>query len=142
MQLADHFISEKDYVTAEYLLLSIKQDEKAIDMLNETYQWERSYKLAKHCLNEDDVDELFRNQAKLMQNRTKFNEAERILLMLNDADSAIEMYKNIEHFDDMIRLVEKFHPDLLIKTHYYVAMHLESRGSFSDAEVSLFFVFH
>lgn len=37
------------------------------------------------------------------------------------SDLAINMYKKVKHYDDMVRLVKQYHPDLLSKTHLHLA---------------------
>lgn len=46
--------------------------------------------------------------------------------------SVLQMYKKRECYDDMLRLVSKFHPDLLVSTHLRLAADLEDMGKFRE----------
>ena len=45
----------------------------------------------------------------------------RLFATVNQPDLAITMYKKNRMFDDVIRLVAKYHPDLLTETHLHLA---------------------
>lgn len=58
---------------------------------------------------------MYTEQAQEFEASNKLREAEQVLLAINEPDLAIAMYKRLELFDHMIRLVEKYHKDLLGK---------------------------
>lgn len=45
------------------------------------------------------------------------------------------MYKRLELYDSMIRLVEKYHKDLVDSTHLHLARQLEAKGKLKNAEM-------
>lgn len=55
-------------------------------------------------------------------------------LTANEPDLAINMYKNAEQFDHMVRLVAKYRKDLLKDTHIHLAQQLETSGNLKQAE--------
>lgn len=56
---------------------------------------------------------MYTEQAKEFEEANKLREAEQVLLAINEPDLAIAMYKRLELFEHMIRLVEKYHKDLV-----------------------------
>ena len=57
------------------------------------------------------------------------------MIVVNEPDMAIAMYKRRELYDSMIRLVERYHKELLDSTHLHLARQLESKGKFKNAEM-------
>ncbi len=55
-------------------------------------------------------------------------------LPVREKDLAIKMYKKNRRYDDVIRLVQEFRPDLLKETHQFLAQTMEMEGSLRDAE--------
>lgn len=61
-------------------------------------------------------------------------DAERVYLIIDQPDLAITMYKEQKHYDQLIRLVTKFHEPHLNDTHIFLGKSLEEEGKFKDAE--------
>jgi intraflagellar transport protein 172 len=53
---------------------------------------------------------------------------------LNEADMAINMYKNHQDYESMVRLVGVYHNELLGETHLYLGKTLESERNLKQAE--------
>lgn len=64
-------------------------------------------------------------------------EAEQLYLTVNQPDYAIEMYKKIEQYDNMIRLVSRYRREFLKKTHEQIAVRYENAGNYKQAEQHL-----
>ena len=69
-----------------------------------------------------------------MEAVSKFKEAEKMYLTVNEHDLAINMYKKAKQYDQMIRLVALHRKDLLGDTHFHLAQQLENDGHYKDAE--------
>ncbi|KAH9371347.1 hypothetical protein HPB48_007918 [Haemaphysalis longicornis] len=57
-----------------------------------------------------------------------------LYLFIEEPDLAIAMYKKWRQYDNMMRVVKEFHPDLLSDTHMHLAKELESEGNYVQAE--------
>lgn len=133
-QIADYYASREDIDSAIELFMNSGLSREAINLLNSKGNYNRSFKLAKKIMSEDEVVELFGNLATSCRNEGKVKEAEKIFLTVRDTDSAISMYKELEDYDNMIRLVQQYHPDLLKDTHLHLGSLFEKKGKFKEAE--------
>lgn len=135
LDLSNHLAFSGDIQGAESLLVRAELYKEAVDFLNKQGQWDRAYELAVRHLEETEAKDLFLKLVDRLESEGKYKDCEKILISIGEPDTAISMYKRLEHYDAMIRLVEKFHRDLLENTHMHLARQLESRGKFKTAEV-------
>ena len=130
-QIADYFVQQDNFDQAVELYVQSNCIKDAIKLLVAKNQINKSLKLAKKFMAQDEVVDLFTDLASHSSNH---KEAEKLYLAINDTDSAIEMYKSREKYDEMIRLVSQFHPELLADTHVHLARELENKGRYKEAE--------
>lgn len=134
--LANHLSSVGDLVTAEDILLRAEMYRETIELLNKHGQWEKAFDIAeKFMTNSDDMRDMFLALAKEFEVKAKYRDAEKIYLTIGEPDFAIQMYKNAELYDSMIRLVERYHKDLVESTHLSLARQLEGKNKYKQAEV-------
>jgi intraflagellar transport protein 172 len=69
-----------------------------------------------------------------LHDKKKFRDAEKLYLAVGKSDLAIAMYKSARAYGDMIRLVEKFHPEFLKQTHAAIGKICEDAEHLSQAE--------
>ncbi len=77
-------------------------------------------------------------QARLLEQQGRYKEAEkyfsffflkltckssyhRLYVTINDPDQAIQMYKRLKNYDNMLKLIKQYHPDLLADTYSHLA---------------------
>lgn len=135
LELSNHLAFSGDIQGAETLLIRAELYKEAVDLLNKQGQWDRAYELAVKHLDEADAKDLFLKLVDRLESEGKYKDCEKILISIGEPDTAISMYKRLEHYDAMIRLVERFHRDLLDNTHMHLARQLEGRGKYKTAEV-------
>lgn len=133
-QLARHYESTAQYDLAERCYISADQAQLAVEMHTKLGHWEVAHKLAMSYMSEGEVGLLYINQAQKVELLGRLKEAEKLYLTVKERDLAINMYKKHRRFDDMVRLVQEFRPDLLKETHQFLAQTLEMEGSLRDAE--------
>lgn len=133
-KIAQHYASIQEYEVAEHLYVKSDHIKGAIDMYTQAGQWEQAHKLATKCMNPEDVSALYINRAQDLEKEGKYKEAERLFTTVDEPDLAITMYKKNKMYDDMIRLVAKYHKDLLTDTHLHLAKELEGETRFQEAE--------
>lgn len=92
------------------------------------------YRVAQRHLNQQQLVALFISQAKQLESKGDYAAAERIYLKVNEPDQAIVMYKKTRDFTNMVRLVQVYRPDYLLKTHLSLATQFEKEGNFKMAE--------
>ncbi|XP_023169799.2 intraflagellar transport protein 172 homolog [Drosophila hydei] len=135
LDLSKHLAFAGDLDGAEDLLVRANLYKDAIELLNRHGKWERAYVLGEKYLKTEQLRELFIQLASSLEEQAKYRDAEKVLIAVNEPDLAIAMYKRRELYDSMIRLVERYHKDLLDSTHLHLARQLESRGKFKNAEL-------
>ncbi|KAI4469980.1 hypothetical protein MML48_1g10818 [Holotrichia oblita] len=133
--LGKHYASAKEYGIAESMYIKADMFKEAVEMYNEAGQWEKAHNLASKYLDQSEVTSMYIKQAEELETLGKYREAERLYLSVDEADLAIAMYKRVEQYENMIRLVERFHPDLLPTTHLHLAQQMEMQGKYRAAEV-------
>jgi intraflagellar transport protein 172 len=79
------------------------------------------HKLAQQHLPREEASGLLVQQAAALEARQRYADAEKMFLAVHEPDLAINMYKNLRQYDDMLRLVKSFHPDLVDQTHAHLA---------------------
>lgn len=135
LDLSSHLAFSGDIQGAESLLVRAELYREAVELLNKQGQWDRAYQLACQHLEEMEAKDLFLKLVDRLEAEGKYRDCEKILISIGEPDTAISMYKRLEHYDAMIRLVERFHRDLLDNTHQHLARQLEARGKYKTAEV-------
>lgn len=108
---------------------------EAVDLLNRHGQWEKAYDIAEKYLGKNIVRDMFIDMATKLEEDKKIRDAEKVLLTINEPDLAIAMYKRLEQYESMIRLVEQYHHDLVESTHLHLAKQLETKGKYKTAEI-------
>nr|XP_032825685.1 intraflagellar transport protein 172 homolog [Petromyzon marinus] len=134
VRIAQHYASVQDYELAEQFYVKADRVKDAIDMYTQAGQWENAHRLAKRCMRQEEVGTLYINQAHELEKEGKYKEAERLYVTVGEPDLAITMYKKLKRFDDMVRLVAKYHEDLLADTHLHLAKELEANAQLREAE--------
>jgi intraflagellar transport protein 172 len=103
-------------------------------MYTRANKWDKAHKVASTYMSEAAVGTLYVNQAQRLEAAGKLKEAEKLYMMVNEPDLAINMYKKNRHYDQMIRLVAQHRKDLLTETHLHLAQQLEAENKFKEAE--------
>ncbi|XP_058470061.1 intraflagellar transport protein 172 homolog [Solea solea] len=134
VKIAQHYASIQEYEVAEQLFVKGGHIKDAIDMYTTAGRWEEAHKLAVRCMSEEEVTALYISKAQELERDGKFKDAERLFTAVKQPDLAITMYKKNRMFDDVIRMVAKYHPDLLTETHIHLAKELETESRYSEAE--------
>nr|XP_042696068.1 intraflagellar transport protein 172 homolog isoform X3 [Chrysemys picta bellii] len=133
-RIAQHYAALQEYQVAEELYIKGDRPKDAIDMYTQAGLWEQAHKLATKCMRQEDVSMLYITQAQEMEKQGKYKEAERLYIMVEEPDLAITMYKKCKMYDEMIRLVAKYHKDLLSDTHLHLGKELATEGRWQEAE--------
>jgi hypothetical protein len=64
---------------------------------------------------------MYVGQAQELEEQGRYKEAEKLYISVKEPDLAIAMYKKQRQYDNMIRLVSTYHPDLVQSTHTHLA---------------------
>ena len=120
-------------------------------MYNRAAKWEQAFRkftrrycsashsslpgLAKQYMNKDDVTKLYSNQAKELEAKGRYKEAEKLYITINDNAAAILMYKRTKNYDALVRLVRQYYPDKLKDTQITIAKELEQEKRYKEAEI-------
>ena len=133
-QLGQYFASTKEYRMAEKFYLEGGYHKQAIEMYNGAGMWEEAHALAKRYMGASEVSSMYIAQAQTLEQQGKFKEAEKLYISVQESDLAISMYKKQRHYDQMMRLVQQYHPDLVQSTHIHLAQELQQEGNHRSAE--------
>lgn len=132
--IASHYAEVRQYSIAQKYFLAARAPREAIDMYIKAGMFSEAHELCAKYMQPDEVADLYVQQAEVLEQRGKFKEAEKLYVTVNEPDLAINMYKRLKQYNEMIRLVEKHHPDLLPQTHQHLGQLLERDNHFSQAE--------
>lgn len=135
IELSKHLSLTGDILNAESILIRAQLYRDAVELLYNNGKWEKAYEVAETYLEKEAVHNMFTELAEKLEKEGRYKDAEKIYIAISEPDRAISMYKRIEFYDAMIRLVERYHKDLLESTHLHLARQLESKGKFKNAEV-------
>lgn len=134
VELSEHLSLIGNISDAEEILIRSEMYKEAVDLLNRHSQWEKAFSIAERFLGQNVVRDMFIEMATKLEEEKKLRDAEKVLLTINEPDLAISMYKKLEQYDAMIRLVQQYHPDLVESTHLHLARQLEAKGKYKTAE--------
>ncbi|CAL4073000.1 unnamed protein product, partial [Meganyctiphanes norvegica] len=134
MKLGQHFATTQDLKNAEKYYVQGGMYKEAIEMYNQAGEWERAHQLASRYMGADEVAVMYVNQAQVLEGQGKFKEAEKLYISVHEPDLAITMYKKQRQFDQMMRLVAEYHPDLVQSTHLHLSGELEQESNYREAE--------
>ncbi|KAJ3273642.1 hypothetical protein HDV01_004251 [Terramyces sp. JEL0728] len=134
LQMAEHFKSVGETSLAEKYYVEAGNPQDAVEMYTNANKWEKAHSLAISYMSKENVSSWYIAQAKEMESQGKLKDAEKLYITVGEPDLAINMYKNHQNYDNMIRLVTQYHNDLLNETHLYLGKTLESEGNLKQAE--------
>eukprot|EP00056_Hartaetosiga_gracilis_P018831 m.12051 g.12051 ORF g.12051 m.12051 type:complete len:1743 (+) comp7113_c0_seq1:45-5273(+) len=132
--LAEHFASVRDYNNASKYFIKSRNVRAAVDMFVAAGKWDEAHGLSSKYLPKEDVADLYLKKAQELEEQHKYKDAEKLYVSVDEPDYAINMYKRINQHDDMIRLIEKYHPDLLADTFDHLANELRDGEKYAQAE--------
>ncbi len=92
-QIAGHFASTRDYRLAEEHYVKAGMSQEAVAMYVQADRWEEAHRLAVGCMEEEQVRELFVGRAQELEGDGKLREAEKLYVIVGEADLAVSMYK-------------------------------------------------
>jgi len=133
-QIADHYKTARNYDEAERFYLRAHLAKDAVEMYSNVNMWEKAHRVATQHMTQAELAMLYITQAHRLESLGKFKDAEKLYVMVNEPDLAINMHKKNRRYDEMIRLVTTYRKDLLTETHLHLAQQLETEGNFKLAE--------
>ncbi|XP_014675210.1 PREDICTED: intraflagellar transport protein 172 homolog [Priapulus caudatus] len=133
-KIAQHYASVQQYELAEKFYVEAGMTTEAIEMYNSAGLWEQAHRLAAKAMRPDEVAVMYIKQAQTLEDRGRYREAELLYVNVDEPDLAITMYKKLQQYEHMLRLVKQFHPDLLHDTHIHLAKEMETQKQFRQAE--------
>lgn len=120
-QIAEHYASIQDYSLAEQYFLKAGRVQEVADMYIKADRWEEAYPHACNCMSQEEIHGMYLAHAQELEGAGKLKEAEKLYVVVEEADMAISMYKKAKQYDPMIRLMTVYHKDLLNDTHIHLA---------------------
>uniref|UniRef100_A0A7S3K758 IF140/IFT172/WDR19 TPR domain-containing protein n=1 Tax=Aureoumbra lagunensis TaxID=44058 RepID=A0A7S3K758_9STRA len=134
LRLARHYEDTEEFPAAERLYVDANAANEAVDMYSRLNEWEEAHRVAKSYMEPRQVRLLGLGRAQRLEEDSRFLEAEKMYLAVDEPDLAINMFKKNRDFSAMIRLVEHYRPELLKETHQFLGQQLEAEGDLSGAE--------
>ncbi|KAF5219351.1 hypothetical protein ECC02_007687 [Trypanosoma cruzi] len=132
--IAHHYEELHQYGDAEKFYIKAGSVNEAVEMYSRAGMSDHMYRVAQRHLSQQQLVALFVDQAKQLETKGDYAGAERIYLKVNEPDQAIVMYKKSRDYTNMIRLVQAYRPDYLLKTHLSLAAQFEKEKNFKMAE--------
>lgn len=132
--MAQHFYSVGQYELAEHLLVEGGMSREAVDMYNRLGEWDKAYKLASQFLDASEVRRMYLSQAKLLEEKGDYKDAEKLYTSAQEYEMAIAMYENLKQYDKMTKMIKKYYPEKLLETYLHIAKKLEADEKYVQAE--------
>ena len=104
--LAQHYAQIHEYATAEKFYVRANMHKSAVEMYTSANKYEAAYQLALKCMQPDDVSSLYISHAEKLEGEGRYKDAEKLYITIDEADLAINMYKRLKMYDQMMRLVK------------------------------------
>lgn len=133
-RIARHYEETQAFQDAKRFYLKADMHREAMKMFENAGMIESMIEVAETFMSEDQVINMYTEQAKRLETQHRYREAESLYLKADEIDFAISMYKNHHLFDDMIRLVSKYRKVHLKDAHVQIGRQLEGEGNLRDAE--------
>ena len=133
-KIADHFAVTQEYEIAEKFYIKSEHPKECIEMYNKAAKWDKAFKIATAYLSKAEVTSLYTEQARILEQQGRYKEAEKLYVTVNDPNQAIQMYKKIKNYDNMLRLIKEFHPDMVAETYLHLAKELQEANNLRQAE--------
>ena len=132
--IADHYNKTKQFDMAASMLIRSGDERNAVRLLLDSRKWRQALEMASRQMDQNEIETIFMAKAEQMVDNGELVVAEEILILIEKEDGAIAMYKKQRKWEDMIRLVRQYHPDLVEKSYQAVGKALEDENSYSQAE--------
>ena len=134
VEIGEHFAQQRQLDVAEKYFLKAKDHVRAFNMYVKNGKWEKAEQMIKKHMKDDEFSKVIVNEALKYEHNSRFKEAEKLYVIAGEHDMAINMYKTIKQYDNMLRLVSLHRPDFLKNTHMMVAQLLEADKNLKLAE--------
>lgn len=132
--IAHHYEEAHQYNDAEKYYILAGSINDAVEMYSKAGMADHMYRVAQRHLSQQQLVALFVSQAKQLEAKGDYAGAERVYLKVSEPDQAIVMYKKTREFTNMIRLVQMYRPDYLLKTHLSLGAQFEKENNLKTAE--------
>ncbi|XP_047027262.1 intraflagellar transport protein 172 homolog [Helicoverpa zea] len=133
-RLGDHFISTREWETAERVLTSCGMAERCVRAYNTAGKVADGLQLAAAQLTEEQTRDIYIPLAQQLRQDGQLRKAEQIYIGLGEPDEAISMYKEASQYEAMLRLVAAHRSSLLEATRRHIAQALHASGDLRAAE--------
>lgn len=107
---------------------------QTVEMYHKAGRWTDAYNTAIEMIGTDEARVLYYEKAKDLEEQEQYNQAEELYVAVGEPNDAIIMYKRLNRLDDMLRLVQRFHPEEVGDTYKRLADDLRASGEFRAAE--------
>ncbi len=133
-KIAKHYEESRNFKDAEKYYVKGGFAEDAVNMYTREGMFDRAVAVASSYLPDGQVTSLNIAQAQRLELDGKPREAEKFYVAVHEYDEAINMYRKVRDWDNMIRLVRTYRKDMLSPAHLQIAQELESESKFKEAE--------
>jgi intraflagellar transport protein 172 len=133
-KIASKFVAVRRFEDAKVLFLKAGMNRSVILMYIQNGLWDKLSEEAIDLLTEDELYNIYSKEAERMVNDDKLNEAEKLYLLLNRPQEAIEVWKRAGRYDEALALVSSHCYDLYEETNQFVAKEKEKCGQLNEAE--------
>lgn len=135
--VAEYFANIGETSSALEAFLLGQHYKKAVELHLKVANFEEAFKLSSEFVYKNDRTKLeteFNQLAEKLASLGKWDEAEKLYLIIEKPDLIMDMYKKAKNYTRMLNIVERFFPDLLESTLLLLARESESEGRFDEAE--------
>ena len=133
-RIAEHYKSIGELDEAERFYMQGQLPMPAVEMYLGAGKWAAAERIARVRLSKADANKIFLATAQRLEKKSRYRDASNLYVKASEPDRAIDMFKRLKRYDDMIDLVKEYRPGLLGETHLQLAKDAEARSDFKSAE--------
>lgn len=132
--LGNYYATTRAYEKAEKFYLKGNMPMQVVKMYIGVGQWSRAYEAAKHSLPTTDISKVFSEEGRALVKAARYRDAEQLFVAARMIDSAIEMYRSVKNYEQLVRLISTHQPDQLSRFQLDIARELVTDGNRRAAE--------
>ncbi|KAI3379117.1 hypothetical protein SNEBB_011462 [Seison nebaliae] len=134
VEIADHYITDREYESAEEVLELTNAFKEAIQMYMKAKKWKDAHRVATNHFDKNSTESIFIKKAEKLIESEELHEAERLFILIDRIDLAIDMFMERKMYDQATHVAKQYKPDAMDDLALKIANKLGEHGDERQAE--------